>query len=324
LPGTRHHHGGAPSALPALDRHSLLIYDRTRASFRINRNVRKESFDEDYRRDRRVDRHWLGLRQCPDRGRLTVFGSVRKQADADRLSTEFGLNFTPLLFDVTDEAAVAAGAKQVEAALGGETLSGLVNNAGIAVPGPLLHLKIDDFEHQLTVNVTGQLIVTQAFAPLLGVDRSRKGAPGRIVMISSVGGKNAMPFLGAYSASKFALEGMSESLRRELMPFGIDVIIVAPGTVATPIWDKADTLDLTPFADSPYAPALGKLKAFMVANDRKGLPVEKLGETVKAALTLSNPKTRYTVAPNPVQNLMANTLPKRIIDRIIARQLGLK
>ena len=100
-----------------------------------------------------------------------VFGSVRKQADADRLSQEFGPNFRPLLFDVTDEAAVAAGVKQVEAALGGETLSGLVNNAGIAVPGPLLHLKIEDFEHQLTVNVTGQLVVTQAFAPLLGVDR---------------------------------------------------------------------------------------------------------------------------------------------------------
>ena len=103
-----------------------------------------------------------------------------------------------------------------------------------------------------TVNVTGQLIVTQAFAPLLGVDRSRKGAAGRIVMISSVGGKNAMPFLGAYSASKFALEGMSESLRRELMPFGIDVIIVAPGTVATPIWDKADTP--RPHAASPTRP----------------------------------------------------------------------
>jgi NAD(P)-dependent dehydrogenase (short-subunit alcohol dehydrogenase family) len=228
-----------------------------------------------------------------------VFGSVRKQADGDRLSAAFGPNFTPLLFDVTDEAAVAAGARQVEAALGGETLSGLVNNAGIAVSGPLLHLKIDDFEHQLTVNVTGQLIVTQAFAPLLGVDRSRKGAPGRIVMISSVGGKNAMPFLGAYSASKFALEGMSESLRRELMPFGIDVIIVAPGTVATPIWDKADTLDLAPFAD-------------------------RLGETVRTALSLPNPKTRYTVAPNPVQNLMATTLPKRLVDNLIARQLGLR
>ena len=257
-------------------------------------------------------------------GGARVFGSVRKQADADRLSAAFGPTFTPLLFDVTDGAAVAAGARQVEAALGGETLSGLVNNAGIAVPGPLLYLKVDDFAHQLTVNVTGQLIVTQAFAPLLGVDRARKGAAGRIVMISSVGGKNAMPFLGAYSASKFALEGMSESLRRELMPFGIDVIIVAPGAVATPIWDKADTLDLAPFADTPYASALGKLKAFMVANGRKGLPAKRLGETVRIALSLPNPKTRYTVAPNSIQNLMATRLPKRLVDNLIARQLGLR
>ncbi len=108
------------------------------------------------------------------------------------------------------------------------------------------------------------------------------------------------------------------------MPFGIDVIIVAPGTVQTPIWDKADILDLTRFANSPYADALGKLKAFMVANGRKGLPVERLGEMVTAALTLSNPKTRHTVAPKPLQNLMATTLPKRIVDNIIARQLGLR
>src|SRR5262249_47315029 len=165
-----------------------------------------------------------------------VFGSLRKQTDADRLSKEFGANFTPLIFDVTDEAAVAAGARQVEAALGGETLFGLVNNAGIAVPGPLLYTKIDDFKQQIEVNLTGQLIVSQALAPLLGADRSRKGVPGRIVMISSVGGKNASPFVGPYNASKFALEGMSESLRRELMLFGIDVVIVAPGAVATPIW----------------------------------------------------------------------------------------
>jgi NAD(P)-dependent dehydrogenase (short-subunit alcohol dehydrogenase family) len=195
-----------------------------------------------------------------------VFGSVRKQMDADRLSEEFGTNFTPLIFDVTDEAAVAAGAKRVETTLGDETLFGLVNNAGIAVPGPLLYLKIDDFKYQVTVNLTGQLIVTQAFAPLLGVDRSRKGAPGRIVMISSVGGKTASPFLGPYSASKFALEGMSESLRRELMLFGIDVIIVAPGAVATPIWDKADAVDVTQFANTPYAPALDKVKDHMISN----------------------------------------------------------
>jgi NAD(P)-dependent dehydrogenase (short-subunit alcohol dehydrogenase family) len=253
-----------------------------------------------------------------------VFGGVRKQMDADRLSEEFGTNFTPLIFDVTDEAAVAAGAKRVETTLGDETLFGLVNNAGIAVPGPLLYLKIDDFKYQVTVNLTGQLIVTQAFAPLLGVDRSRKGAPGRIVMISSVGGKTASPFLGPYSASKFALEGMSESLRRELMLFGIDVIIVAPGAVATPIWDKADAVDVTQFANTPYAPALDKVKDHMISNGKRGLPPEKLGEVVKTALTVSKPKTRYTVTPNLIQNLMVNILPKRTVDNIIARRVGLK
>jgi NAD(P)-dependent dehydrogenase (short-subunit alcohol dehydrogenase family) len=253
-----------------------------------------------------------------------VFGSVRKQTDANGLSQEFGNSFTPLIFDVTDEAAVAAGAKQVETALGAETLFGLVNNAGIVVPGPLLYLKIDDFRHQIAVNLTGQLIVTQAFTPLLGADRSRKGAPGRIVMISSVGGKNALPFLGPYNASKFALEGLSESLRRELMLLGIDVIIVAPGAVATPIWDRANAADVAQFANTPYMPALEKMKAFMISNGKKGLPPEKLGEAVKTALTVPKPKTRYTVTPQPVQNLMANTLPKRIVDNMIARRLGLK
>ena len=189
-------------------------------------------------------------------GGLRVFGSVRKAADAERLRKEFGANFTPLIFDVTDAAAVAAGAQHVDTALAGETLFGLVNNAGIAVPGPLLLVPIEDFKHQIEVNLIGQLIVTQAFAPLLGTDRGRTGAPGRIVMISSVGGKNAMPFLGPYSASKFALEGLSESLRRELMLFGVDVIVVAPGAIATPIWEKADTVDIAPLADTPYAPAL--------------------------------------------------------------------
>ena len=253
-----------------------------------------------------------------------VFGSVRKQIDADRLSTEFGTNFTPLIFDVTSKAAVAAGAKKVKIALGDETLFGLVNNAGIAVPGPLLYLKIDDFKHQIAVNLIGQLIVTQALAPLLGADRSRKGAPGRIVMISSVGGKSASPFVGAYSASKFALEGMSESLRRELMLFGIDVIIVAPGAVATPIWDKADAVDFATFTNTPYAAALKKLKDRMVDHGKKGLPPEKLGEVVRMALTVSKPKPRYTVTPNPIQNLLVNTLPKRLVDSIIARRLGLK
>src|SRR6202012_601007 len=141
-----------------------------------------------------------------------VFGSVRKQADADRLKGEFGANFTPLLFDVTDEAAVLAAARDVRAALNGETLFGLVNNAGIAVPGPVLELSADEFRRQMDINVIGPVIATQAFGPLLGVDASLKGPKGRIVMISSVAGKNGNPLTPAYSASKHAIEGLSESL----------------------------------------------------------------------------------------------------------------
>jgi NAD(P)-dependent dehydrogenase (short-subunit alcohol dehydrogenase family) len=252
-----------------------------------------------------------------------VFGSVRKEADAARLSKDFGANFVPVLFDVTDAAAVKAGAEKVAAALGGEPLTGLVNNAGIAVPGPLLHLDIDEFRHQLEVNVTGQLIVTQAFVPLLIAQPARKVGPGRIVMISSVGGTNASPFVGAYNASKFALEGLSESLRRELMLFGIDVIIVAPGAVATPIWDKAETVDVERYANTPFAAALTKVRDYMITSGRKGLKPEKLGRAVWRALTIANPKTRYVVTPDRIQNFMVNVLPKRVIDRTIAGRLGL-
>ncbi|HEV2562520.1 MAG TPA: SDR family NAD(P)-dependent oxidoreductase [Rhizomicrobium sp.] len=253
-----------------------------------------------------------------------VFGSVRKQADADRLAREFGANFVPLIFDVTDQAAVAAGAEKVAAALGGETLAGLVNNAGIAVPGPLLYLGIDDFRHQIDVNLTGQLIVTQAFAPLLGADRSRKGAPGRIVMMSSIGGKNAFPFTGPYHASKFALEGLSESLRRELLVYGIDVILIRPGAVATPIWDKADAVDVTRFDNTPYMNSLAKIKDVMIGQGRKGYPPERIGRAVLKALTLARPKTAYTENPDPVQEFMVTHLPKRLVDRLVASQLGLK
>jgi NAD(P)-dependent dehydrogenase (short-subunit alcohol dehydrogenase family) len=250
-----------------------------------------------------------------------VFGSVRKQADADRLAKELGANFTPLLFDVTDAGAVKTGADKVAAALGGEPLFGLVNNAGIAVPGPLLYLAIDEFRQQLEVNVTGQLIVTQAFVPLLMATAPREA--GRIVMISSVGGKNASPFVGAYNASKFAIEGFSESLRRELMLFGIDVIVVAPGAVATPIWDKAETVDVARYANTPYAAALDMVRNYMITSGRKGLKPERLGRAVWHALTTAKPKTRYVVTPDRIQNFMVNHLPKRVVDRTIAGRLGL-
>lgn len=251
-----------------------------------------------------------------------VFTAVRKQADADRLTTEFGTTITPLLFDVTDQRAVAAAARQVELALRGETLAGLVNNAGMAVAGPLLHLRIEDFERQFDINVTGQLVVTQAFAPLLGADRDRTGSPGRIVMISSIGGKNALPFAGPYAASKFAIEGLSEALRRELMLFGIDVVIVAPGAVVTPIWDKTEE-SIAPFANTPYAPVLEKMKTIMLDTAAKGLPAERIGQAVHTALTVAKPKARYTVTPNPVQTFLTRYLPRRLVDRMIAGRIGL-
>ena len=200
---------------------------------------------------------WATAKLLLDRG-FRVFGSVRKPADADRLKGEFGANFVPLLFDVTDEAAVLAAAREVRAALDGETLAGLVNNAGIAVAGPLLRTAADEFRRQMEINVIGPIISTQAFAPLLGADPSLKGPKGRIVMISSVAGKNGNPLSSAYSASKHAIEGLSESLRREMMLFGIDVIIVAPGAVKTPIWGKADDVDVSAYQNSPYAPGAGK------------------------------------------------------------------
>ena len=252
-----------------------------------------------------------------------VFGSVRKSADAERLSAEFGPNFTPLIFDVTDEAAVAAAAGQVRRALGGETLFGLVNNAGVAVAGPLLNLPIEEFRQQIEINLTGVVIVTQAFAPLLGVDADLKGPPGRIVNISSVGGKSATPFLGPYNASKFALEGLSESLRRELLLFGIDVIIIAPGAVATAIWGKAEQVDVTPYQNTPFAPALDRIRAYMLANGGKGLAPEKLGEAILHALTTPKPKVRYTVAPDPFANFMQANLPKRMVDGMVGSRLGL-
>ena len=252
-----------------------------------------------------------------------VFGSVRKPADAQRLQAEFGEAFTPLVFDVTDEAAVRTAARQVEAALNGQTLAGLVNNAGIAVAGPLLHLPVEEFRQQLEVNLTGVVIATQAFAPLLGAESPVRQDPGRIVNISSVGGKNANPFMGPYCATKFGLEGLSESLRRELLPFGVDVVIVAPGAVATPIWDKADSVDISRYANTVYAPALAKMKAFMLSIGKSGLPPEAIGNAVHVALTAPRPRTRYVVSPDPLQVFLGQTLPKRTLDRIVGKRLGL-
>jgi hypothetical protein len=252
-----------------------------------------------------------------------VYGSVRKQEDAQQLIKEFGENFIPLIFDVTDEAAVHAAAEQVRQELNGETLFGLVNNAGVGIAGPMMHLPIENFRQQMEINVTGQLIVTQAFVSLLGADRSLKGAPGRIVNISSGSGRSGSPFVGAYVASKHALEGLSKSLRMELMLYGIDVIVIGPGPIATPIWDKAEQEDPNLYQHTDYFEAGVKFKKYLIKRGRNGLPVERVSEVILKALTSKNPRVRYAVMPNPFTSWVMSILPKRLVDNIIAKNLGL-
>ena len=252
-----------------------------------------------------------------------VFGSVRKQADADSLTKEFGAAVTPLIFDVADEAGVRAGAAQVAQALGSRRLFGLVNNAGIAVTGPLLHLETEELQRQFEINLFGVHRVTRAFAPLLGADPVRTGKSGRIVMISSVAGENGSPFMGPYAASKFALEGYSQSLRRELLLFGIDVIVVGPGAILTPIWDKAEENGLKAFSHTGYGPALEKMTNFVRKYSKEGLPASDVGDLIWRCLTDAKPKARYAILRHPFRD---RTLPRllgpRVVDRVLAKRLG--
>ena len=255
-----------------------------------------------------------------------VFGSVRKQADADRLQREFGDNYVPLIMDISDSDAVRQAAEHVRSMIGDKNLVGLVNNAGIVVSGPLLNIRPSEYKRQLDVNLISPLVVIQAFAPILGTDRKRQGAAGRIVNITSSCGKVAIPFLGAYTASKFGLEGMSDALRRELMLFGIDLVIIEPGTVNTEMFDKGEKEDLSEFKQTEYWEAAQRFQKFIVTEARtNGLPPERLGEAVHRALTTAKPKARYAVIPQRFKNwTLPRLLPARMVDAALAKQLGLK
>lgn len=253
-----------------------------------------------------------------------VFGSVRKVEDGERVQAELGERFTPLLFDVTDHEGIVTAVSQVQAAIGDENLAGLVNNAGISVLGPLMHMDLAEFRRQFEVNLFGLLDVTQQFLPLLG---ARKGAPdprGRIVMISSVSGQIAYPFFGAYAASKHALEGFSDALRRELMLYGIDVSIVEPGTTQTPIINKAGE-QVSHYSDTDYSAILDKMQAETIAGRQdSAIPVEKVANIVIEALLKETPKTRYPVPRKKLSGwYIPRWLPDRLLDRLAASKLGI-
>jgi NAD(P)-dependent dehydrogenase (short-subunit alcohol dehydrogenase family) len=255
-----------------------------------------------------------------------VFGSVRTAGDGERLVAELGPAFTPLQFDVTDHAAVELGARRVADVLDGQPLVGLVNNAGIAVPGPVLHLPLGELERQLAVNVTGVVGVTQAFAPLLGAGPRKQGLagkPGRIVNISSVSGRIAYPFMGAYAASKFALEALSDALRRELIIYGVDVIVIQPGAVQSEIWGKEPAF-AQQLAETDYGLSLQRYRRFASSLQRKSMPADVVAATVQRALEARRPRTRYTLANRPLTGWwLPRLLPTRTFDRIVARAMGL-
>ena len=255
-----------------------------------------------------------------------VFAGVRSLSAGEPLvkaASSLPGKITPILLEVTDQAQVDAAGAQVKASLGGEPLFGLVNNAGIAHGGPLLHQSIDQIRQVMEVNVIGLIRVTQAFAPLMAATATSAARPGRIVNISSVAGKFGGPFLGAYVASKHAVEGLSETLRRELMLHGIDVIIIGPGAVQTAIWDKAETADIGYLAGTPYAGSAAQFNTYVIRTGRQGLKPERLGQVVLKALTTDKPKTRYAVAKNALADwILPQILPKRVVDRTIAKQMG--
>lgn len=254
-----------------------------------------------------------------------VFAGVRKEKDGVVL-TEADARIKPILLDVTNPEQVDAAVETVRAALDGQKLTGLINNAGIANMGPLAVQPLDQFKAHFDVNVFGLLRASQAFAPLLGMDESLAGKPGRIVNITSVGGRLASPFLGAYTATKHAVESMTDSLRRELVIFGIDAIAVGPGAVKTPIWDKAeDANSSNPYSNSPWAKPIDKFSETMLDGGRTGLAPGIIAETIEKALTVRKPKARYAPVPNKLTNFtLPMLLPKRVVDGFFWKRFGMQ
>lgn len=250
---------------------------------------------------------------------FNVFAGVRRETDAQRVK---GPRIEPLRIDVTQQPSVDDAVEQLREAVGSSGLAGLVNNAGIAVAGPLEFVDVEDFRRQLDVNVVGVLRVTQAL-----IDPIRQ-ARGRIVNISSIGGRVAVPLVGPYNASKFALEGMSDALRRELRPWGIHVALIEPGAVATPIWEKgleqADELtrEAPPELEERYGEVMASIRRESEKNKTRGVPPQEVAEAVAHALTAGKPRTRYLIGRDAkIRAPMAAILPDRAMDALMGKAL---
>jgi NAD(P)-dependent dehydrogenase (short-subunit alcohol dehydrogenase family) len=253
-----------------------------------------------------------------------VFAGVRKQADAESLAEEGSDRLTPITIDVAEESSITAAKDEVEQAVGEDGLVGLVNNAGIGRGGPIEVMPIEDFRVNLEVNVVGQVAVTQAFLPMI-----REGS-GTIVFIASIGGRIASPFLSPYAASKFAIEAVGESLRRELRPWDIHVVVVEPGSIATEIWDKAsETADdrmgqMSESARRLYGKQMARYREVIQETAKRGIPPSKVAKVIHKAIRSDRPKHRYLVGTDAKISARLNgMLSDRTFDRMLHRQLKL-
>jgi NAD(P)-dependent dehydrogenase (short-subunit alcohol dehydrogenase family) len=259
-----------------------------------------------------------------DQKGFRVFAGVRKQGDADALRAQGSARLTAISLDVTDTVSTSTAASAVAGAVGAAGLAGLVNNAGIVVPGPIEFLPLPDLRRQLEINVVGQVSVTQAFLPLIRAGR------GRIVNMGSIAGRMSTPFTGAYSASKFALEALTDALRLELAPWGISVSIIEPGAVATPIWQKAARNAEAMLGAAPpetfllYAEAIEALRKTAAHAAENAVDPIEVARAVEHALTASRPRTRYVIGREAkIRAAMALFVPDRVRDNLVARAMRL-
>ena len=258
-----------------------------------------------------------------DRLGFRVFAGVRKAEDGEALRAVASGRLEPLILDVTDEGDIAAAVDRVAGA-DPRGLSGLVNNAGVAMRGPVELIPIDDFRRQVEINLIGQIAVTQAFLPAL------RKARGRVVFLSSIGGLVANPYMSPYHASKFGIEAVGDALRQELRPFGIEVSIVEPGSVATPIWEKGKGTAksirgrLTSEQEALYGEKVARMAEVVEQVGARGVAPEKIASVIAKALTAGRPRTRYLVGADArAMVLLRRLLPDRLGDRIMARVTGL-
>ena len=252
-----------------------------------------------------------------------VFGSVRNENDYKILKKDLGENFYPIIMDVTDEKSIDLAKETIKKNIPNKKLDILINNAGIALGGPIKYIDTDIFRKQFEVNLFGVVSVTNKFLDLLGAT-TENNHKGKIIMISSISGKRSYPFVSPYVASKHALEGMTDCIRKELMIYGIDVILIEPGPIKTAIWDKAPTPDDNPFLKTEYKPILKKFYDKVVAQGKLGLEPEQVSNKIKKVIEMKRPKTRYVITGQKLINYtLPSILPDRIFDKLTAKMLGM-